>query len=105
MSRRAKKSRRSTKSFNSPNVRRYNKTQTRIISNRLRAEWKRERLRTQTNCPRCGSPFGSGHSLPTVDHIVPRSKGGADVPANWQLMCRGCNSKKGNQIENRTSKP
>jgi hypothetical protein len=31
----------------------------------------------------------------TIDHIIPTSKGGADAPANWQLLCRECNSRKG----------
>ncbi len=31
----------------------------------------------------------------TVDHIVPRARGGADHPENLQLLCGACNSKKG----------
>ena len=31
----------------------------------------------------------------TIDHIVPQSKGGTDHPANLQLLCNACNSKKG----------
>ena len=31
----------------------------------------------------------------TLDHIVPRAKGGADTDRNLQLLCQGCNSKKG----------
>ena len=34
------------------------------------------------------------HSM-AVDHIKPRSKGGADVLANLQLLCAGCNGIKG----------
>lgn len=30
-----------------------------------------------------------------VDHIIPRSIGGADVEANCQLLCKRCNSRKG----------
>jgi len=30
----------------------------------------------------------------TVDHITPTALGGADTPANYQLLCRPCNSKK-----------
>jgi len=35
--------------------------------------------------------------LMTVDHIVPKSKGGKDDIANYQTMCRPCNAKKGNK--------
>ena len=31
----------------------------------------------------------------TIDHVVPRSKGGQDNPENLQLLCGACNSKKG----------
>ena len=32
----------------------------------------------------------------TIDHIVPRSKGGTDHEENLQLLCGACNSTKGN---------
>ena len=35
----------------------------------------------------------------TVDHIVPKSKGGADVDENLQLLCARCNSVKGNRTQ------
>ena len=31
----------------------------------------------------------------TIDHVVPRAKGGQDNPENLQLLCGACNSKKG----------
>ena len=31
----------------------------------------------------------------TVDHVVPKSRGGADDPDNLQLLCGACNSMKG----------
>ena len=37
------------------------------------------------------------HAL-TLDHIVPRSRGGPDAPENLQLLCASCNSKKGNRL-------
>lgn len=33
----------------------------------------------------------------TIDHIVPRSKGGGDYYTNYQLLCGNCNSVKGNR--------
>lgn len=34
----------------------------------------------------------------TKDHIVPRSKGGADVLSNFQPMCSRCNESKGDTL-------
>ena len=42
---------------------------------------------------------GCGHHFPfqnfTVDHVVPKSKGGTDHLENLQLLCNHCNSMKG----------
>lgn len=35
----------------------------------------------------------------TLDHIVPRSLGGLNEPANLRLAHRSCNSKRGNRVE------
>ena len=32
----------------------------------------------------------------TVDHLVPKSRGGKDAPSNFALACKPCNSKRGN---------
>ena len=46
-----------------------------------------------------GHCAGCKHHFPfrnlTVDHIVPRSKGGTDHLDNLQLLCGACNSMKG----------
>lgn len=47
------------------------------------------------NCIGCGTHFEIQHL--TVDHIIPRSKGGTDHIENLQLLCGNCNSVKGNR--------
>lgn len=42
-------------------------------------------------------PNGS-ERLMTIDHIIPKSKGGPNVISNYQMMCCTCNQKKGNNI-------
>lgn len=34
----------------------------------------------------------------TVDHVVPKSRGGTDHPSNLAVLCRGCNSRKRNTV-------
>lgn len=43
-------------------------------------------------CKRCGADWTCDL---TLDHIVPRSKGGTDDADNLQTLCQRCNSKKG----------
>jgi len=42
-------------------------------------------------CLWCGRP------ATTVDHIVPSSKGGSDLPQNLLAACMECNTKRGNR--------
>jgi 5-methylcytosine-specific restriction endonuclease McrA len=46
-------------------------------------------------CAGCGRYFLDDEL--TVDHKEPWSKGGRTVLSNAQLLCRACNSKKGNR--------
>ena len=49
-------------------------------------------------CAYCEQPLDvdlhSGPSQPTVDHVIPRARGGADSPENRVLACQSCNSAK-----------
>lgn len=35
----------------------------------------------------------------TIDHILPKSKGGPNELSNYQMLCTVCNRNKGNKIE------
>jgi 5-methylcytosine-specific restriction endonuclease McrA len=37
-----------------------------------------------------------GETATTVDHVIPRSKGGTDADANLLPACLSCNSRRGN---------
>jgi hypothetical protein len=37
----------------------------------------------------------------TIDHIIPKSKGGTNQSINTQILCEKCNTKKGNRILNK----
>ena len=43
-------------------------------------------------------PDGS-ERLMTIDHILPKSKGGPNELSNYQMLCTVCNRNKGNKIE------
>jgi 5-methylcytosine-specific restriction endonuclease McrA len=49
-------------------------------------------------CEICKKPFGKTNKNKTVDHILPKSKGGGNALENLQLAHRGCNIRKGNKI-------
>jgi 5-methylcytosine-specific restriction endonuclease McrA len=51
--------------------------------------------RDQYTCQYCGTQPGKNHL--TVDHIIPRSKGGLTVWDNVVAACAACNQRKGNR--------
>lgn len=54
-------------------------------------------------CSWCGEPGGSeDQTRLTVDRLVPGSKGGTYILSNCQLLCRSCNSQKGDRTEDKT---
>lgn len=52
-------------------------------------------VRDRYTCQYCGSQ--PGRQDLTIDHIVPKSKGGATTWENVVAACRRCNGKKGNK--------
>jgi hypothetical protein len=59
-----------------------------VISGTIR-EWEREQ-ELPKNCVYCGSTVNL-----TVDHLVPRSRGGDDSADNVVLACQTCNTSRG----------
>lgn len=53
--------------------------------------------RQNGSCGGCGDHMRQRNL--TIDHIVPRSKGGSDDMENLQLLCQACNSTKGNRTQ------
>ncbi len=53
-----------------------------------------------------GSPhfnlYTKDHVLMTKDHIVPKSKGGANCLSNYQTMCTNCNCSKSDRLSIKT---
>jgi 5-methylcytosine-specific restriction protein A len=51
-------------------------------------------------CAKCGAPGSIGNPL-TIDHIIPRSRGGTNAQKNWQVLCFRCNVRKGSKVSDR----
>ena len=52
------------------------------------------RVRAQGRCEYCHSPEWVGAARFTMDHLVPRSRGGTDALENLALACRRCNERR-----------
>jgi hypothetical protein len=50
-------------------------------------------------CEYCHAPEAAFNLAFEVEHILPRSKGGADDESNWALACRRCNLRKHDFID------
>jgi len=53
-------------------------------------------LRDRNTCQYCGEALASGDL--TLDHVVPRSRGGSSTWENLVACCHPCNRRKGNQL-------
>lgn len=61
--------------------------------------FKRDHWRCQRCGIRCLPRYAHGDMRsPTLDHIIPISKGGDHTRANTQLLCNGCNCAKSNKV-------
>lgn len=60
-------------------------------------------MRDRYRCQYCGVK-GTGCEL-TLDHIVPRSRGGRSVPENLCASCKRCNQRKGDRTPDEARMP
>jgi len=59
-------------------------------------------LRDDYRCQYCGE---SCRDHPTIDHILPKSRGGQTTWTNSVTSCRGCNQRKGNKTPSEARMP
>ena len=60
-------------------------------------DWKIILIQQKNRCQYCEKKF-TEKLEPTIDHVIPLSKGGMHDPTNIVAACRSCNSKKHNRI-------
>jgi 5-methylcytosine-specific restriction endonuclease McrA len=61
-------------------------------------QWEKVLLSQDVRCNSCKRKFGS-NLKPTMDHIIPLSKGGSHSFENIQALCKKCNSTKSAKID------
>lgn len=85
------------KGFNLPAVIRL--TKTRITRMQRKTKFRRAVVfaRDHWTCQYCGSPVN--RTTATIDHIIPKSRGGESSWSNCVTSCLKCNSKKGSKID------
>jgi hypothetical protein len=72
------------------------------LYSRTRATYSREGVlrRDRHRCAYCGRPTAT-----TMDHVVPRSRGGATQWTNAVAACEPCNTRKGNRTPDEAGMP
>jgi len=60
-------------------------------------------LRDRSSCQYCGTTLPSGEL--TLDHVIPRSRGGLSTWENLVACCHPCNRRKGNQLPHEADMP
>lgn len=70
------------------------------LHRREQMKWRDTHTRNQVGkCACCGQKmYGRGKREPTLDHIIPLSKGGKDTFENTQALCRECNECKADSV-------
>ena len=58
-------------------------------------------IRDQYICQYCNKKFGAGEL--TLDHVVPRSRGGSNTWENLVACCLRCNNRKGDRLPDEAS--
>ena len=58
-------------------------------------------LRDGQQCQYCGSSYKE--DILTIDHVIPKSKGGTSMWNNVVIACRGCNQQKANFLLEETA--
>lgn len=63
-----------------------------------RRDWKLIRAQVIGRDGECCSYCGSTSGPFSVDHVIPRVRGGRNTPENLRVACRPCNSSKGSRL-------
>lgn len=68
----------------------HNKTRCAFVPQEL---YYRVKLRDNYKCQHCGRQIRDSQKV-YIDHVIPISKGGKNIPSNLQVLCEMCNKRK-----------
>lgn len=85
-----------SKEFNVPMILRLKKFINVLYKRKIHWKSKNVFIRDDFTCQYCGKENLSGVDL-TVDHVIPKCKGGKNTYENTVTACRSCNNYKGNK--------